>query len=269
MRGQADIPRRAGPGQGGLARGRLGALWRSRIHESLTRPRAPNHVGRTRSQKSQASPPPRAMSAMPLHASAASLLASLGCGFALAWFLRGRLATAPAHGPPADHAGQAHGREGGGSSSDDGYDKDDDFDDGGGDDVDSDGNSVGDDTGSDDDADEHKMVLVVRADLKMGKGKAAAQCAHAAVAAYRLAAARQPGALRRWRRGGQAKIVTRVEDEAALLELQERARALGLGAPVVCDAGRTQVAAGSCTVLAVGPGPVRAVGEVTGHLKLY
>lgn len=217
---------------------------------------------------------------MPLHASAASLLASLGCGFALAWFLRGRLVTAPAHGPPADHAGQAHGREGGGSSSSDGgYDKDDDFDRGGGDDdVDSDGNSVGDDTGSDDDddtddteddADEHKMVLVVRADLKMGKGKAAAQCAHAAVAAYRLAAARQPGALRRWRRGGQAKIVTRVEDEAALLELQERARALGLGAPVVRDAGRTQVAAGSCTVLAVGPGPACVVGEVTGHLKLY
>ncbi|XP_032825197.1 peptidyl-tRNA hydrolase 2, mitochondrial-like isoform X2 [Petromyzon marinus] len=212
------------------------------------------------------------MSAMPLHASVASLLASMGCGFALAWFLRGHSVTAPAHGPPADHAGQARGREGGGSSGDDGYDKDDDFD-GGGDDVDSDGNSVGDDTGSDDDddadADEHKMVLVVRADLKMGKGKAAAQCAHAAVAAYRLAAARQPGALRRWRRGGQAKIVTRVEDEAALLELQERARALGLGAPVVCDAGRTQVAAGSCTVLAVGPGPVRMVGEVTGHLKLY
>uniref|UniRef100_S4RWT2 Peptidyl-tRNA hydrolase 2, mitochondrial n=1 Tax=Petromyzon marinus TaxID=7757 RepID=S4RWT2_PETMA len=170
------------------------------------------------------SPPPRAMSAMPLHASVASLLASMGCGFALAWFLRGHSVTAPAHGPPADHAGQAR---------------------------------------------EHKMVLVVRADLKMGKGKAAAQCAHAAVAAYRLAAARQPGALRRWRRGGQAKIVTRVEDEAALLELQERARALGLGAPVVCDAGRTQVAAGSCTVLAVGPGPVRMVGEVTGHLKLY
>ena len=33
-----------------------------------------------------------------------------------------------------------------------------------------------------------KMVLVVRQDLKMGKGKAAAQCAHAAVGAYKKAA---------------------------------------------------------------------------------
>lgn len=33
---------------------------------------------------------------------------------------------------------------------------------------------------------EYKMVLVVRNDLKMGKGKACAQCSHAAVCLYNL-----------------------------------------------------------------------------------
>ena len=32
-----------------------------------------------------------------------------------------------------------------------------------------------------------KMVLVVRKDVKMGKGKTAAQCCHAAVACYKVA----------------------------------------------------------------------------------
>ena len=42
-----------------------------------------------------------------------------------------------------------------------------------------------------------KMVLVVRTDLKMGKGKACAQCAHAAVAAFKKARSSCPDILRR------------------------------------------------------------------------
>jgi len=38
---------------------------------------------------------------------------------------------------------------------------------------------------------------------------------------------------------------------------------------VVVDAGRTQIAAGSRTVLAVGPAPKKLVDQVTGSLKLY
>ena len=57
---------------------------------------------------------------------------------------------------------------------------------------------------------EYKMVLCVRMDLKMGKGKMCAQCGHAAVGAVRTASMRVPNQLRRWERYGQPKIALKV-----------------------------------------------------------
>merc|ERR1712096_393445 len=92
-----------------------------------------------------------------------------------------------------------------------------------------------------------KMVLVVRTDVGMGKGKAAAQCAHAAVICYKKALREAPG----------------------LLALAGQAREAGLVFGVVRDAGRTQVESGTMTVLGIGPAPVESVQQITGHLKLY
>ena len=50
--------------------------------------------------------------------------------------------------------------------------------------------------------------------------------------------------------------------------LQAQAVSLGLCAQVIHDAGRTQIASGSATVLGIGPGPKSVVDSVTGHLKL-
>ena len=116
---------------------------------------------------------------------------------------------------------------------------------------------------------EVKMVLVVRQDLKMGKGKAAAQCAHAAVGAYKKAARQQPAVLKKWERDGQAKITLKADSEDVLAELESVAKSQKLVTSLIFDAGRTQIAAGSMTVLAVGPGPADVIDSVTGHLKLY
>jgi len=106
-----------------------------------------------------------------------------------------------------------------------------------------------------------KMVLVVRTDLGMTKGKAAAQCAHAAVMCYKKALAEQPKVLSSWETLGQTKVCLRVGGEDELLHLAGLAKDAGLVTGVVRDAGRTQVEVGSFTVLGIGPAPVAQVSK--------
>jgi peptidyl-tRNA hydrolase, PTH2 family len=111
-----------------------------------------------------------------------------------------------------------------------------------------------------------KLALVVRADLGMGRGKIAAQVAHAAVIAV-LAALDSPD-FPGWLADGQPKVVLKVPGAAGLAEVVERARSAALPVEVVHDAGLTQVAAGTVTCCAVGPATDERVDAVTASLKL-
>jgi PTH2 family peptidyl-tRNA hydrolase len=51
-------------------------------------------------------------------------------------------------------------------------------------------------------------------------------------------------------------------------QLEAQALQAGLPCYLVHDAGRTQIPAGSQTVLAIGPAPKSKINEITGHLKL-
>ena len=113
----------------------------------------------------------------------------------------------------------------------------------------------------------YKMVLCVNTELGMGKGKIAAQCGHAAVGCYKVASIQCPAGVKAWERTGCAKIALKTpaaEMEALLLKALERDMPLYL----VEDAGKTQIAAGSQTVLGIGPAPVYAFEGITSHLKL-
>lgn len=115
---------------------------------------------------------------------------------------------------------------------------------------------------------EHKMVLCVRRDLKMGKGKIAAQCGHATLGAYKKSVKRNPEAIAAWEEYGQTKITLIIQDEAEMLQLSADAKKAGLVSHIVIDAGHTQVDPMSKTVLAIGPAPKPLVNTVTGHLRL-
>ncbi|CAF1220299.1 unnamed protein product [Adineta ricciae] len=116
---------------------------------------------------------------------------------------------------------------------------------------------------------EYKMVLVVRNDLKMGKGKVAAQCSHATLGCFQKACEQAPNAVDTWFSGGQAKVVCKCESANDLEELQRQAKRKGLTTCLIRDAGRTQIEPGSKTVLGIGPAPSKSINEITQHLKLY
>ncbi|EPS58198.1 hypothetical protein M569_16619 [Genlisea aurea] len=119
------------------------------------------------------------------------------------------------------------------------------------------------------DHDDLKMVFVVRQDLGMGAGKIASQCAHAATGIYaELIQSHRAFLLRQWERCGQAKIVVKCKNQHEMNKLKDAAESAGLPTFVVADAGRTQVSAGSKTVLAIGPGSKSSVDSVTGRLHL-
>ncbi len=108
-----------------------------------------------------------------------------------------------------------------------------------------------------------KQVLVVRTDLKMGKGKIAAQAAHAAVLA-----ADKSEYKRAWLMESQRKTVVKVSGEKELLKVLREAREAGLPTALVEDAGHTQVEPGTKTCVGIGPAPSSEIDKVTGELKL-
>ncbi len=119
----------------------------------------------------------------------------------------------------------------------------------------------------------YKQAIVVRRDLQMGRGKAAAQAAHASCeAVFQILDSRRREWrewLEAWRATGQKKVVLRVDSLDELREVYRRAVAEGLPASIVQDAGHTQLPPGTVTAVAVGPAPEELVDRITGRLKLY
>ncbi|CAF2027311.1 unnamed protein product [Rotaria magnacalcarata] len=111
---------------------------------------------------------------------------------------------------------------------------------------------------------EYKMVLVVRNDLKMGKGKVAAQ-----VRKINFSCEQNPDSVDTWFTCGQAKVVCKCESADDLEQLRLQAKRKGLTTCLIRDAGRTQIEPGSKTVLGIGPAPSKLINEITRHLKLY
>lgn len=113
-----------------------------------------------------------------------------------------------------------------------------------------------------------KQVIVVRTDIKMGKGKMAAQVAHAALGAAEAARRTHPDWYDDWKDQGQAKVVVKAGGEEELLELQKEARGRGLPISLIQDRGLTQLEPGTTTCLGIGPAPSGDLDRVTGKLKL-
>jgi PTH2 family peptidyl-tRNA hydrolase len=112
---------------------------------------------------------------------------------------------------------------------------------------------------------EYKQVIVTRKDLKLSKGKLAAQVAHASLDSFERANTSQRG---EWKKDGSKKVVVEVPDLRTMLNLHKKALKLGLPCALIKDAGRTELAPGTVTALGIGPDAEQRVDEVTGDLKM-
>ena len=136
------------------------------------------------------------------------------------------------------------------------------------------------------------MVLIIRKDLNMRKGKIAAQASHACLGVilnllnddkkipehhpeivngeYTLSLTVKEGtALDHWLRFRFTKICVSVDSEQELLEIYEKAKEKGLPCILIQDAGLTEFGGVSTyTAVAVGPDEVEKIDEITGNLPL-
>lgn len=136
-----------------------------------------------------------------------------------------------------------------------------------------------------------KMMIVMRRDLKMRKGKIAAQAGHACVDAVLMALTKEgrmndieitsdgvslkntdkPSTpLSDWLSGGCAKICVYVDSEGALMDIADKAKERGIIVAVITDAGMTEFhGVPTKTCLAFEPLPSDTADELTGTLPLY
>lgn len=139
--------------------------------------------------------------------------------------------------------------------------------------------------------DKPKQMIVMRRDLKMRKGKIAAQAGHACVTAVLAALAREQRLgqiqadesgvtlaenaqsatpLSEWFSRGVAKVCVYVDSEEALLEIDRKAKEAGILSALICDNGITEFhGQPTYTCLAFEPALPEKVDPITGTLPLF
>jgi PTH2 family peptidyl-tRNA hydrolase len=106
------------------------------------------------------------------------------------------------------------------------------------------------------------MVLLVRRDLKMRIGKIAAQLGHGAISVFFKLVKTHPAIAEAWAASPPAKRIFYCPDEDSMHAIERAAKERGYRTTVMRDEGRTAIAAGSETVLAIAPVPPDRVAEI-------
>lgn len=139
--------------------------------------------------------------------------------------------------------------------------------------------------------DKPKQMIVMRRDLKMRKGKIAAQAGHACVTAVlaalewenrlgqiradesgvTLTESAQPATpLSEWFSRGVAKVCVYVDSEEELLAIDRKAKEAGILSALICDNGITEFhGQPTYTCLALEPALPEKVDPITGELPLF
>ena len=112
---------------------------------------------------------------------------------------------------------------------------------------------------------EYKLVILVREDLKLPKGKLAAQSGHAAVDVVLKS---DKKIIDVWKKNGGKKIVLKVKDDKELFKFKQICEDSGLKTALIQDAGHTVLEPGTITCLGIGPDSEIKIDKITGKLKM-
>lgn len=110
-----------------------------------------------------------------------------------------------------------------------------------------------------------KQAIIIRNDLKMGKGKMCSQACHASISSFLKSDSK---ARERWLCEGMKKIVLKVPSEKDLRAILRDAKKEKIACELIVDAGLTQVDEGTATALGIGPDAESKIDKLTSRLKL-
>jgi len=111
-----------------------------------------------------------------------------------------------------------------------------------------------------------KQVILVRTDLKMDKGKMAAQCCHASVEAVLQS---HQDDIEEWRSEGMKKVILKVSSLPALIKYLKIAKKEKLVSVLITDSGKTFFTRATKTCVGIGPADDIRIDRVTGYLKMF
>lgn len=122
-----------------------------------------------------------------------------------------------------------------------------------------------------------KMVVVMRKDLNMRRGKQIAQSCHASLAIFTNMLSESggnwtidiPTVMGEWLKDSFTKICVYVNSEKELFDIYDKAKASGMLCSIIQDAGRTEFnGVPTYTCCAIGPDYIDKIDEITGRLPL-
>lgn len=131
-----------------------------------------------------------------------------------------------------------------------------------------------------------KQVICVRKDLKMRKGKIAAQCAHASLKVFldqgsfetqdkftsnekKIISIPLSDDMNTWLEGNYTKICVSVDSEQELLQIYQKAKDANILCSLITDLGLTEFkGVPTKTVVAIGPAKSEVLDPITKELKL-
>jgi len=115
---------------------------------------------------------------------------------------------------------------------------------------------------------EIKQTILIRIDIDMGRGKMAAQAAHASLMSYFEAERVDRAIAKEWLDIGEKKIILKASDEEVLVKLFKAFQYKKIPCALVSDAGLTQLPPGTKTALGIGPWKSAEIDQFTKGFKL-